>query len=633
MGNGLRCFSALIIQGDKGHVLRRVNKKQQSLGLSGYAGQWRVGLGLAFCALGLVGCPRSETQRPKPTRSLLILTLNDFHGQLRPIRTRSYERPRRVVRIGGGEGLLATVLSERRRRGGRVLLLDAGDFMQGSVESNSFEGAPVRALYHRMGVDAVAVGNHEFDFGPVGGQGMGTGTGGTNPTGALEAWAAGARFPVLSASIARKSGAPLGWRNVLPTALIRRAGIRVGIIGITTRDTPATTHPANIRHLTFGAHLPLVTRWARSLRARGAEVIVLLAHVGGKCKSRKASSCRGAIARLLRALPQGTVDAAIAGHSHQCMWHRINGVPLVQACDRGRALGRIEVTVGPGSGDVRARALAPLPVCHDVFSDTGDCEARLRMGAPRGRVVPNPLLARFAQPVADVRRMLAAYGTRIRPRPDTVIAHAARTVPHPRQSVSPMGTLLADVMRAAVGKADVALVNAGGVRAALAKGPITYADVYRVFPFDNQLAYADLTGRQLQQIMIDYLSRDHAGFLAVSGIRYRIRCGRPLRLTRLTDVLGRPLSDTRLYRVALSDFLLAGGVGFARVLSSVPASRKRLLKGRLIRDALVAHLKGAPQPINTVSRPIFPTGAPPIEVENGPCVPKPRKRKPRHICR
>jgi len=583
--------------------------------------------GFAGGVLGVAGCRRPPASKPQPTRSLLIVTLNDFHGQLDPISTRSYETPRRLVRIGGAQGLVATVSSLRRTRGGRVLLLDAGDFMQGSVVSNSFEGVPVRALYHRLGVDAVTVGNHEFDFGPVGPQG----TGGANPTGALEAWAAGARFSVLSATLARKNGAPVGWKNVRPTALIRRAGIRVGIIGLTTLHTPGTTHPANIRHLVFRNHLPLVKRWARSLRAQGAEVIVLLAHVGGKCNTREASSCHGAIARLLRALPRGTVDAAIAGHSHQCMWHRINGVPLVQACDRGRALGRIEVTVG--AGGVRARALAPLPVCHDVFSDSGDCEARLRTGVPRGKIVLSPLLAQFAPAVADVRRMLSAYRSRIRPRPDTVIARAARTVPHPRQGVSTMGTLLADVMRAAVPGAQVALVNAGGVRAALAKGPITYADIYRVFPFDNQLAYADLTGRELAQMMTDYLSRDHAGFLAVSGIRYRIRCGRPLRMTRLTDLKGRPLSDKRRYRVALSDFLLEGGVGFSRVLSAVPAARKRLLKGRLIRDALLAHLKAAGQPINAASSPIISAGAPPIEVENGPCGPRSRRRTPRHICR
>lgn len=614
------------------HVSRRANKEQQKQGLRCFVGQrlglLRRGVGvLALCFPWLAGCPQKPTHQPKQPRTLLILTLNDLHGQLDPILWRSNETPPRTLRIGGAEALVATVWSVRRQRGGRVLLLDAGDFMQGSVVSGAFEGVPVRALHRRLGMDAVAVGNHEFDYGPVGPRSTST----DNPTGAFEAWARGAPFPVLSANVARKDGAPLGWKNVQPTALIRRAGIRLGIIGLTTLDTPDTTHPANVRHLSFRPHLPLVIRWARSLRARGAEVIVLLAHVGGKCTSRAASSCRGPIVRLLRALPRGTVDAAIAGHSHQCMWHRVNGVPLVQACDRGRALGRIELTVG--TGGVRAQALAPLPVCHDVFSDTGGCEARLRSGARRGKVVPNPLLAQFADPVADTRRMVAVYRARIRPRPDTVIARAARTVSHPRQGVSPMGTLLADVMRAAVDGAQVALVNAGGVRAPLSKGPITYADVFRVFPFDNQLAYADLTGRELAQVMTDYLSREHAGFMAVSGIRYRIRCGRPLRMTRLTDAKGRPLVATRRYRVALSDFLLEGGVGFSRVLSKVPASRKRLLKGRLIRDALVAHLKAAKYPINAASHPVLPAGAPSIEVENGPCVRASRKRKPRYICR
>ena len=611
---------------------RLKNNKQQKQRMTPAAGQgqgvpWRWGGVLTLCVLCLMGCPRKPTQQPKPTRTLLILTLNDFHGQLDPIRYRSYETPPRIVRIGGAEALVATVRSQRRQRGGRVLMLDAGDFMQGSAISNSFEGAPVRELYRRLGVDAVAVGNHEFDYGPVGPQSTGRG----NPTGALEAWARNAPFPVLSATVARKDNKPLGWKNVQPTVLIRRAGIRVGVIGLTTLDSPDTTHPANVKTLKFRPHIPRVTRWARALRKRGAEVIVLLAHVGGKCTSRKASSCHGPIARLLRALPSGTVDAAIAGHSHQCMWHRINGVPLVQACDRGRALGRIEIRVG--AQGVQARALAPLPVCHDVFSDSGRCEARLRTGAPRGKVVPNPLLAKFAGPVADARRMLAAYRERLRPRPSTVIAQAARNLPHPRMGVSPMGTLLADVMLAAVPGAQVALVNAGGVRAPLAKGAITYADVYRVFPFDNQLAYADLTGRELRQVMIDYLSREHAGFMAVSGIRYRIRCGRPLRLTRLTDAQGKPLVDTRRYRVALSDFLLEGGVGFSKVINAVPASRKRLLKGKLIRDALVAHLKAAGRPINSASNPVLRAGAPSIEVENGPCVRRPRKRKPRHICR
>lgn len=592
-----------------------------------FSARMNTGIGCLALAGLLGGCPERQVQRPRPPRKLLILTLNDLHGQLDPDSYRTLETPPRTVRVGGAQALTATIREMRRRRGGRVLLLDAGDFMQGSVLSNSFEGAPVRELFARLGVDAAAIGNHEFDFGPVGPQTIG----GADPLGALKAWALAAPFPVLSANLADQRGAPLLAPNIRPVALVRRAGVRVGIIGLTTVDTPGTTHPDNIRQLRFLPYLPQVRRWSRVLRRRGAEAIVLLAHVGGSCRGRAPRTCRGDVVRLVRALPRGTVDAAVAGHSHRCMWHEINGVPVVQACSRGKALGRIELTIGPGG--VRARALAPLLVCHDVFSDSGGCEARLRVGPRRGHVVPSPLLARHAGEVQAVTQMLARYRRRLRPRPETVIARAARPLPHTRSSLSPMGLLLAEVLRRAVPGAEVALVNAGGVRAGLRAGPITYRDLYRVFPFDNQLAYAEVTGRELEQLVSSYLGREHAGFLLVSGLRYRVRCGRPLQLVRITDLQGRPLADDRRYRVALSDFLLAGGVGFGRVLSSVPAARKRILRGRLIRDALIAYLKRLGHELNDEAHPVIPPGAPLIVVENGPCERRARRRSPRHICR
>ena len=178
----------------------------------------------AVAALG--GCPKPRStptptpHEPKPARTLMILTLNDFHGQLEPNRVLSNESPRRRVRIGGAQALVATVKALRSKHRGRVLLLDAGDFMQGSVLSNAFEGAPVRALYRALGVDAAAIGNHEFDYGPVGPKG----TGGPDPLGALKAFTQAAPFPVLTANVVTTNGRPLGWPNLKPTALIERGG-------------------------------------------------------------------------------------------------------------------------------------------------------------------------------------------------------------------------------------------------------------------------------------------------------------------------------------------------------------------------------------------------------------------------
>jgi 5'-nucleotidase len=645
----------------------RARRGGPGFGAAGLAARGAVALRAAALllggTLGLAACPGNPSAggstpptaraRPPATRTLLILSLNDFHGHLAPHRVRTYETPGRMVRVGGAAALVATVAEIRRQRQGAVLMLDAGDFMQGSVLSNSFEGAPVRALYRRLGVDAAAIGNHEFDFGPRGPKG----TGGPDPLGALKAWARGAPFPLLSANLTVRSGAKVRWPdNVRAATLVRRAGVTVGVIGLTTRSTPGSTHPANLRALRFAPLAPAVLARARELRRRGAEAVVLLAHVGGACPpaapaaasaerppptapsppppptsspapSPDGRGCRGPIARLVRALPRGTVDAVLAAHSHRCFWHRIRGVPVVQAGAQGIALGRVELRVGPRGAS--ARALPPRLVCHDVFSDDGGCEAHLRVGTPRGTVTPSPLLARHARRVADIRRVLQGYRRRLRPRPDQVIARAAAPIPHHRHAPSPMGQRVAEILHRAVPGADAALVNAGGVRAGLPAGPITHRDLYRVFPFDNQLAWAEVTGRELRRLVQGYLGREGGGLLLVSGLRYRVRCGdpdTPKRLVAVTDARGRPLRDDRRYRVVLSDFLLQGGDGFAAVLARVPASHKKILSGRLVRDAIRRYVRAHPGPLR-------PPAAFPVTVENGPCAPRPRPRTPRHLCR
>ncbi len=576
---------------------------------------------------GWVGCgPIPLPGHPRSTRLLLVST-NDLHGQLSPLRMRTHETPRRTVRVGGAEALVATVAHLRSKTRGQMLLVDAGDFMQGSMLSNGFEGRPVRALFSALHLSAGVVGNHEFDFGPVGPRS----TGGPDPRGALKAWIRRAPFPVLSANLADRRSRPLRWPNLHRSVLIRRAGLRVGLIGLTTRETPVTTHPDNVRDLRFLPYRDMVVSEAAALRRRGAQVVILVAHVGGECAGRAASSCKGDIVRLLRRLPPGTVHAAVAAHSHKCMWNRINGVPVVQACSRGVALGRIEIRVS--GGRVQADPLPPLAVCHDVFSDTGGCEAHLRSGAPRGSIVANPLLGRYSSQVSELRSRLDWFRKRLRPRPDRVVGRAGRAMPHYRNRPSPMGLLMAKVLLQAVPGAQVALVNAGGVRAGFARGPITYSDVFRVFPFDNQLAYADLTGKELTRLMDAYLSWPSAGLLLVAGLRYRVRCGPPYRLLELTDDGGHPLDPTRIYRVALSDFLLSGGDRFGRVLSRIPAARKRVLRGRLVRAALLRYLRSRRAPLGAPAQGRSRALVPPILVDGAGC-PRPRRRvRLRHICR
>src|SRR5687767_9955518 len=148
-------------------------------------------------------------------------------------------------------GYVANVRAARAADGGGVILLDGGDLFQGTLESNLDEGAAVIAAYNIIGYTASVVGNHEFDFGPVGPDSTPKGPD-DDPRGALKARAAQARFPFLAANlIDQGTGRPVSWPNVQPSAVIDVAGIRVGIVGLLTSETLVSTMAANTKGLTI----------------------------------------------------------------------------------------------------------------------------------------------------------------------------------------------------------------------------------------------------------------------------------------------------------------------------------------------------------------------------------------------
>ncbi|MCB9556690.1 MAG: 5'-nucleotidase C-terminal domain-containing protein [Deltaproteobacteria bacterium] len=544
------------------------------------------------CAL-LVGCRTSKPPLSRINRNdrnndvtrLLLLAINDLHGQLDPLELTTSEKPPRALAVGGAEALAATITELRSRHRGPTLLLDGGDFMQGTLLSNTFEGRPVAEFFRLLKVDAAAIGNHEFDFGPVGPAVIAKP--GEDRRGALKALAALEAFPLLSANIEGGDD----WPNIKKTLLIDRGKLRIGIIGLTTTDTPQTTFPDNVRDLRFLPLQPVVERQASALRARGAQAVVVVAHAGGLCSSRAAASCDGEIIDLARNLAPGTVDAIVAGHSHRCLWQQINGTPLVEACSRGVAIGRVELSFSPAGQIIDRRVLAPTPVCHAVFSDTGQCEPWQRPGAPQVALTPNPLIDRHRTFTSQISKLLAPYRASVAKKRGEVLAVLPRTLERGRDRIAAYGYFVAEVLRRSSG-ADVGLVNPGGLRADLPKGPITFGHVFQSFPFDNRLATVRLTTAQLLRILHNYAERPIGGVLQVAGLSVEVKCvGGRTTVGTVTSADGRPL-DKSSYLVALSDFLLSGGDGLGAVLDQVPEEKKHIDQ-QGIRDLIVATLKNA----------------------------------------
>jgi len=569
---------------------------------------------------------------------LVILGTNDIHGALAPVSLKSREPdggPSVDYTAGGAAILAGYVRAIQEEYGQRLLWLDSGDEFQGSIESNMEQGAPVVQVLNGLGLQAAAVGNHEFDFGLE----------------ALKARMSEALYPYLAANIFQKGTKTLAsFPNTRPRTIFTLGGIRVGVIGLTTQDTPTTTRTHNVRELDFGDLKSTTLSEAASLRREGAQVIVLNAHVGLKCERgrvypghsfRKPTDPQGEcgekdeLVRLLKSLPAGTVDAVVAGHSHQIVHHWVAGVPVIQGGASGRYLNLIHIAFDPVSGKVvreKSQIEGPIPVCERIFKNQNDCNGdRPPPRNGRGPLVESNFRGRTIEPDPSIVKLLEPVFLRSEAESKRRIAEAARPLEHERYRESAMGNVITDAFRDATG-AQIAIMNSGGIRSPLEQGPITYGDVFRALPFDNALMTMKLTGDELK-LLLRIIYSGSRGFPSVSGLKLRVidpafeAPGNDLNgngkteaweVNRLIDarLASSPddLKSKQHYTIATIDFLATGGDDWGWFMNQIPKDRILGDTGMLMRDAVVRYLEKAGT-INDSRHPAISATEPRIKLE------------------
>ena len=492
-----------------------------------------------------------------------------------------------------------------------VVLLDGGDMFQGTLESNLNEGASVVDAYNLLGYAGAAIGNHEFDFGPAGDAPVPSGPE-DDPRGALKARAAQARFPLLAANlIDAATGERVRWPGVHASALIERAGVPIGIIGVSTIDTPRTTTSRNFAGLAMAPLVDSIAAEAAALRQKGARVVLVAAHAGGRCTElddpRDLSSCdpEQEIFQVARALPPGAVDVIVAGHTHRAVAHEVAGIAIIQSWAKAVAFGRVDLVLDRDRRVVERRIHPPRYLCGERREppdlDAGEpCPAGEYAGKP---VAPDPEVA------ALVARYHAAARA-VRERKLGVVVESTITRAHSVES--PLGNLFADLMRAARPGADVAITNGGGLRADLPPGELTYGALYEAMPFDNRFATVRLTGAQLARLIARNLAGGH-GVLSVSGVQVTARCaGGQLQVT-LTRRRGKrrvKVRDRERLTLVTSDFLASGGDGMLAELDLPPGAVVLHDDGPTIRDAIAEVLARRRTPLGGDDRALYDPAAP-----------------------
>jgi 5'-nucleotidase len=538
---------------------------------------------------------------------LTIVGTNDWHGWAQPHQARA---PDGSVVEEGGLSLYASVVKQlRAETGGRLLVLDAGDVFQGTLVSNLSEGAVMVDAFNALGMDAVAVGNHEFDYGPVGPAVVPTKPG-DDPVGALKARIAQAHFPFLAANVVEAdTGLPPAWLGS-GTAMRDVGGVRVGLIGLATPQTPKSTNPINVAGLRFLPLAPAAKAAAEKLRAQGADMVVVVAHAGGHCDDladpNDVTTCRPGeeIFAMLNQLPPDTVDAVVAGHTHRAVGHFVRGTPVIETSALGRSFGIISFELDPktrrpipGATSIQA----DMPLCERVTEGTVRCDSSvLGTGKP---LVPASFRGSALHKDAAMEALLAPAIARVAAAQAQSLGVEVPVLLHRDSNAeSALGSATADVLRQMEG-ADVALLNSGGLRADLVAGPLTYGHLYETFPFDNAVATLKLNAGELRALLEAML--DHGRMPQQSGLKLAVAaCPKGLQLLSVTLADGTALADGRVYRVVLPDYLARGGDGLEAIMGALPAERIDIGERRPVnlRDALAAYLVKRGQPL-TAPRP------------------------------
>lgn len=500
--------------------------------------------------------------------TITVLQTSDLHANVLPW---NYARGEAA---DWGLARVATRVREIRKSSKHVLLLDGGDTIQGApagwLEARRPKGEPhfMAAAMSALRYDAMAVGNHEFNFGLE----------------VLRRAQKDSSFPWLSANTRYAAGGGPAFAEYVVKTL---GGVRVGVLGLTTPNIPGWEPEANRPGLEWEDPVESAARLVPLLRQKErCDVVVVLFHSGLEIDpatgEANGTAYENHVVRLAKTVPG--IDLILTGHSHRRLpLTRVHGVPVTQPGRWGEVLARVDLVVE------RAKGIARV------------VEARGELLPSDGTVSVDPEIAAIARPHHE--RALAYL--------DEPIATAAGPFPADRARLedSALLDLINETQLAATG-AQLSMTSLLPFRHdGWKEGPVTVRDVYSIYPFENQLVVVEVDGKRLRALLEHAASfyesaewkdgrlllTPRAGmrpynFDVVQGVSYRIDPTAPAgRRVRELRYRGREVRDEDVFTLAVNSYRAQGAGGYA----ALRGTRVVRAYNDEIRDLLVERLRSA----------------------------------------
>jgi len=531
---------------------------------------------IVVLALILVSLPLAGSSSSKRVH-IVVLGTTDLHGNLFPVDYYTNKPDNR------GLAKISTLVKQVRRENQNVLLIDSGDTIQGAPleyyhnKKNNQPPDPIMLAMNALHYDAMTVGNHEYNFGLQ----------------VLEKARSEAEFPWLSANTYNKGTAKTHYK---PYIVKEIAGVRVGILGLTTPGVPTWENAPNYAGLEFHEPLLEAKKWVPVLRGKErADVVVVAMHMGVEEDLRTGERNPGQVVNENQAVAIAKqvpgVDLIFMGHTHRDVPSlSINGVLLAQANHWGRHLARADLyleNVG-NKWRVYARSARTIPVDDKVIAD----EEIVKLGAPYNRETQEWLSRDIGNSAAE----LTATEARFR---DTAILDLIQRV------------------QLDAGKADVSMAAVFNPDARIAKGSVTVRNIAGLYVYENTLVVLEVTGQQVKDALehsAKYFRPYESGksaaelvdekipaynFDIAEGVTYVLNIAKPIgqRIENL-QFQGKPLSPTQKLRLATNNYRVNGGGGYTMYKSAPVVYRSSEEIRELIIDWVERHKTIPTEPTN-----------------------------------
>ena len=517
-------------------------------------------LSLSIILLGLVSVHSSVETGAAPSRAhIVILSTTDMHGRIFPIDyyTNKYDNVG-IAKVG-------TLVREARKNDPDLLLIDSGDTIQGTPleyihnRHNNAPPDPMMLAMNELRYDAMAVGNHEYNFGLK----------------VLEKARGEAKFPWMSANTYERVPDKTHYQ---PYIVKEVQGVRIGILGLTTPGIPNWENTQNYEGLDFRETVSEANKWVKVLRdTEKADLVVIAMHMGleedlrtGIPSPSQVPNENAAMA-IARQVPG--VDVILMGHTHRdvpslfvtntiCVdgtaaaqgppCYSSGNVLLTQANRWASHIARVDLYLEKTEGGtfkVLAKSSRTIPVTEKTEIDPEIA----KLGEPYHRETQEWLARTIGQSAED----LTSQGCRFR---DTAIIDLIQRV------------------QLEAGKADVSMAACFNPEARITKGPVTVGDIAALYEYENTLVTLELTGQQLKDALehsAKYFREYQPGksandlvdtripgynFDMAEGVTYDLDLTKPFgqRIENL-KFKGQPLSPTQKLRVVTNNYRVNGG--------------------------------------------------------------------------